>query len=530
MLPLLLALATLASPISADRIRADVKILSSDAFAGRGPGEAGEEKAIAHIAAAFRAAGLAPAGDRGGWYQDVPLVRLDRRAGATMTLTVGGRAVPLALGRDATLALRNGGETRLANAPIVFAGYGVVDPVTGWDAYAGVDMTGKVALLLANDPDFEGGADLGFGGRRMAYPGRFGAKVEAAAKAGAVAVMVIHEDAAASYPFLQVASGDALPAFAPAPLAPSAFKASGWLRGDLAATLLGLDLAEAKRRARDKAFRATPVAGASLSLAGTVKATAVVSHNVVGRLAGASRPDEALVYGAHWDANGTNGPDATGDAIRNGAIDNATGTAELIEIARAFGQGPRPARTIVFAAWTAEEKGLLGAEYYVAHPAHPLATTAAMLNLDPHVVLPAARDIELIGGGRTPLEADLARLAHARGLAVVPEPAQEAGWYYRSDQFAFAKRGVPVVYFRAGRDLVDGGRAKGEAIVAAYNARCYHQPCDRFDPAWRFAGTAREADLAYAIGREIADAATWPAWNSGSEFREVRDASAALRH
>ena len=331
----------------------------------------------------------------------------------------------------------------------------------------------------------------------MAYAGRVGAKFAAAEKAGAAGVLVIHEDAAASYPFLQVASGDALPAMVIAPLGSSTdFRLSGWLRRDVAIDLLahaGLDLDSLKTRARDPKFRAFAMAGATLTAAGDLRATPVTSHNVVGILPGATHPDEYVLYGAHWDANGQNGPVA-GDGIRNGAIDNATGTAELLEVARAFAHGKRPARTIVFAAWTAEEKGLLGSEYYAAHPVYPLARTAAMINLDPHVALPAARDVELVGGGRVSLEADLRRIAGSHGLQVVDEPAIEAGWYFRSDQFSFARRGVPAITFRGGRDLVEGGTAKGAAIVADYNARRYHQPSDQFDPAWTFAGTRAGGD------------------------------------
>ncbi|MDQ6624645.1 MAG: M28 family peptidase, partial [Verrucomicrobiota bacterium] len=396
------AAALAGAPISAEHIKEDVKNLSSDEFLGRGPGETGEEKTIAYLANAFAKAGLKPAGEKGGWYQDVPLVRLDRLPGAKLALKVGGKTMPLELGRDATLALRNPERTEVTDAPLVFAGFGVVNPELGWNAYDGVDMTGKIAVVLANDPDFEAGKDLGFEGRRMAYSGRVGVKFEMATKAGAVGVLVIHEEAAASYPFSQLGSGDALPAVAFAPLNPSPLKFSGWINGEVANDLLKkskLDLATLKTRARDPKFRAFPIAGASISASGDLKATPFVSHNVLAKITGAAQPNQFVLYGAHWDANGQNGPDKTGDAVRNGAVDNATGTSELLEIARAFKNAEPPARTVVFAAWTAEEKGLLGSEYYAAHPLYPLATTAAVINLDPHVVLPAARDIELIGGG-----------------------------------------------------------------------------------------------------------------------------------
>lgn len=521
-----------AAPIAAGRIQADVKVLSSDAFLGRGPGEAGEDRTIAFLAQAFAKAGLEPGGEHGGWYQDVPLVRLDRAPGARLSLKVDGATLPLALGREATLSLRNPGRTDVTDLPLVFAGYGVVDARLGWDAYAGVDMTGKIAVVLANDPDFEAGRDLGFEGRRMAYAGRVGVKFEAAARAGAAGVLVIHEDAAASYPFLQVGSGDALPAFAVQPLSPSSLKLTGWLSRRASIDLLtreGLDLEALKVRARDPKFRAFPLAGASLAASGELKATPFVSHNVLARITGATHPDDYVLYGAHWDANGRNGPDATGDDIRNGAIDNATGTAELLEIARAFRAGKRPARTVIFAAWTSEEKGLLGSEWYAAHPLYPLATTAAVLNLDPHVLLDAARDIELIGSGRTDLETDFARAAAREGLRVDEESTPEAGWYFRSDHFSFARRGVPALAFRAGRDLVVGGRAAGQPIVEAYNARCYHQPCDEFDPRWSFAGPAQEAAVAFDLGQDLANSRRWPDWNAGVPFKALREVSAAAR-
>jgi len=533
LLPLVFAAAAAQAPaISAERIREDVRVLASDEFGGRGPGEEGDRRTVEYLSKSFAAAGLEPAGVDGLWTQPVSLVRLDRRPGATLSLAISGRTMHLTPGENATLALRNVGRTEVTEAPLVFGGYGVVDPARAWDAYEGVDLRGRVVVLLANDPDFEAGRDLGFEGRRMVLAGRIGSKFEAAAKAGALGVLVIHEDAAASYPFLQVGSGDAVPAFVLAPLKPSSLQLSGWLRLDVARDLLagaGLELESLKRRSRAASFRAFTIRDATLSASGELAATEVLSHNVLAKITGASRPDEYVLYGAHWDANGRNGPDAKGDAIRNGAVDNATGTAEVLEIARAFAKGPRPARTLVFAAWTAEEKGLLGAERYAANPIHPLAKTAAVINLDPHVVLPAAHDIELIGGGRTDLELRLAEVAARLGLRVTPEANPEAGWYFRSDHFPFAKRGVPAIAFRAGRDLVDGGTAAGSAIVEPYNARDYHQTSDEFDPRWTFAGTVQEATVAYELGRALANDGSWPGWNPGVEYAALRLASEAER-
>ncbi len=525
--------------ISAERIKADVKTLSSDEFLGRGPGEAGEEKTIAFLSESFKEAGLEPAGENGGWYQDVPLLRLDRQPGASLSLQLGEKKMPLALGSDASLSLRTPGQTTVKDAPLVFAGYGVADPARGWDTYQGVEMKGKIAVILANDPDFEAGRDLGFEGRRMAFAGRSGAKAEAAAKAGAIGLLVVHEEAAASYPFSQIGSGDALPAMVLAPITPTSVQFSSWITIDVATALFektGHTLADLKKRAQDPAFRAFPLAKATASVSGELKATPFNSRNVLAQIKGTERPDEFVLYGAHWDANGKNGPDKSGDGIRNGAVDNATGTAEVLEIARAFKAGKAPARTVVFVGWAAEEKGLLGAEFYAGHPLHPLPKIAAVINLDPHVVLPAARDLELIGGGRTTLEDDFTRIAKDHDLKVTPEPNPEAGWYFRSDHYPFAKRGVPALAFRAGRDLVEGGTAAGQKIVSAFNTNCYHQTCDEFDDAWTFAGTAQEASVAYALGRELADSASLAELEGGERIpasprslrRRTREVSAPL--
>ena len=534
-----LAPAQPASPISAARIGEDVRVLASDAFEGRGPGQPGEARTLEHLISQFKAAGLQPGGPDGSWLQDVPLRVFERRGAPRVTLAgPGSPPQPLVVGRDITLSSQNAGRNRLDGAAIVFVGYGVKVPELGWDSFAGADLRGKVALVLANDPDFEaapGSPAAGrFGGRAMVYPGRFGAKVAAAQAAGAAAVLVIHEDAAASYPWRQVANGDRIPGMAPAPETPRAGPSAiaGWLHREVAIRLLrgaGLDLERLKAAARDPGFRPLPIAKARLSVDFTVVSRPIVSRNVVARLPGRSRPDETVIYGAHWDANGRGAPDARGDDIRNGAVDNATGTAELLEVARAFASGPRPARSLVFIAYTAEEKGLLGSEYYAAHPVYPLERTAAVINLDPHVMLGRARNLELVGGGRTDLEEDLGRAAAAEGLRVTPEPHPEAGWYFRSDHYPFAKRGVPVLSFRIGRDLAAGGLATGTARAEDYNVRRYHQTGDEFDPGWSFEGAAQEARVAWRIGAALASGDRWPGWRPGVEYAAAREPSASAR-
>lgn len=531
LLPLVALTLTAAGPINPDRIKTDVRTLSSDDFAGRGPGEKGEEATITYLAKEMAEAGLAPGGDDGGWFQRVPLVRFDTVPGGTATIRAGAQATVLRDGPDLDINPTNAGVTSLPDAPMVFAGWGAPDPARGWDAFQGVDVKGKVVIMLAGDPDLEGGKDLGFGGRSLAFSGRGGSKAAAAAKAGAIGVLFIHEAAAYSWPYAQAGDSIRVPSFAYAPLKPNALQFSGIVRGPAILPILariGLTLPELKQQARSPDFRAFPLE-ATVSVSATNVATNVVSHNVVGILRGVDRPNEYLLYGAHWDANGHNGPDRSGDTIRNGAIDNATGTAELLEVARAFAEGKRPARSVVFAAWTAEEKGLLGAEYYAQHPLYPLGRTAAVINLDPHVVLPAARNLELIGPGQTDLEDLLVKAAGEQGMRVDAEPSPEAGWYFRSDHFPFVQRGVPALAFRAGRDLKVGGIKAGQRIVGAYNVRCYHQPCDEFKAGWTFAGTAQEALAAYRVGQMVADAEYWPGWLPGSAYAAARQTSEGER-
>jgi len=340
-------------------------------------------------------------------------------------------------------------------------------------------------------------------------------------------VLVIHEDAAASYPFLQVASGDALPAFVLAPLKPSSLQLSGWLRHDVAGELLtaaGLELETLKRRARDPAFRAFAIPDATLSASGELVATEVTSHNVIARLRGASRPDEYVLYGAHWDANGRNGPTRAATPCATARSTNATGTAEVLEIARAFVRGPRPGRTVLFAAWTAEEKGLLGAEHYATNPVYPLARTAAVINLDPHVVLrPRGRRAD-----RRRSHGPRAAAGRGRGE---PRPARHAGAQPRG-RLVLPLRSLPVRGAgRAGDRLPrrtrprrgwHGGRQRDRRAVQRED---YHQTTDEFDPRWTFAGTVQEATVAFELGRSIANDGSWPGWYPGVEYGAVRAAS-----
>lgn len=534
MLPLLLLLtAAAADPappiLSPERIKADVKTLSADDFHGRGPTQIGEEKTLDFLERRFATLGLRPVGDQ-GFRQRVPLLRWTRNR-AAIALTIGGTTQTLTPGVEIAASSRIIGTTAFRDAPVVFVGYGIVAPALGYDPYRGIDVRGKVVVALAGDPDVEAGRDLGFGGRASSPAAR--TKLSEAQQRGAIAFFQIHDTFPSSYPWLQLAKSDAVPGYAlDTGTMPAAFGLRGTLRNDIGVAMLrqgGLDYAAAKRAAQAATFRGVALKGVTLTAETEVAMDRVVSHNIVGVLPGTDPAAGSILYGAHWDAYGENAFDPPADRIRNGAVDNGTGTATLLEIGRAFAGAKRPRRTVVFALWTAEEKGLLGASWYAEHPALPLATTAAQFNLDPHVVLGRTRDLELIGVGRTPLEADLTRVAAAQGLKIVPEENTEAGWYYRSDHYALAQKGVPGVYFRAGRDLVRGGVAAGERERARYNAQCYHQTCDEYDARWDLTGAAQEGSVAYALGREVAEGRGWPGWNRTEAFAAERAKTADQR-
>ncbi len=519
------------------KLSAHVKTLASDEFEGRAPASAGEQKTVAYIVEQMKAAGLEPGGDlKNGaraWTQDVPLAQFNTDGPVNVTLSAASTKRNLAQGKDIAVraAATNIDRVQFKDAPLVFLGYGVTAPERKWDDYQGVDMRGKIGIVLVNDPDFESNSGL-FGGKAMTYYGRWTYKYEEGARHNALGILIVHETAPASYGWATVENSNTNAIFDILRTKPrdTHVDLEAWIQRDVAANLLkqaGLDYEQLKKQAQSSSFRAVPLKGVTLSADYKVKRETVVSKNVVGRIAGKTHPEQTLLYTAHWDHLGVGKPDDTGDKIFNGAVDNATGIAAVLELARLFGSEPKPARSVVFLAVTAEEKGLLGSEYYAAHPLYPLETTVADLNMDALGTFGKARDFTTFGPNTVVDEVTAA--GAKRGLTNAPDPRPEAGSFFRSDHFPMSKVGVPAVSFKSGDDLVNGGKKRGVALREEYNAKKYHQPKDEWSESLDFTGLADDVSLLYEVGRSLADSNRWPEWKPGSEFKAERDKSAGMR-
>ncbi|MFL6730375.1 MAG: M28 family metallopeptidase [Sphingomicrobium sp.] len=523
---------------SPQRLAQHVKTLGSDAFEGRGPATAGETKTVAYLTRQFAAAGLQPGGDLVGgkrqWTQAVPLLKSEWPAPPQSSMTIAGRTVPLTQGEQIAIRAPTNGAKAIdfAGAPLVFVGYGVKAPERNWDDFKGQDLRGKVMVVLVNDPDFEGG-EGDFGGKAMTYYGRWTYKYEEGARQGARGVLVIHETAPASYGWATVKNSNTIANFDIVRKNPAAEHPllEGWIQRDLAAQLFaasGSSFEAMKAAAKRKDFQPVPLK-ATLDVHGQADTSTITSHNVLGIVKGSKYPDETVIYTAHWDHLGIGQPDATGDRIYNGAIDNGTGIAQLIEQGRAFARGPRPQRSVVFIAVTAEEKGLLGSEYYAANPIYPAAKTAGVINTDVLGVLGPARDFTVRGNQKFGLLDMLVDEAAKRGRRYTPDPHPETGGFFRSDHFTMAKVGIPALSFGPGQDLVNGGVPRAEAWSKMYTEKMYHQPADEYSPDWDFTGMAQDAELLHGVGLRLANSRDWPEWSAESEFRAAREATAAER-
>ncbi|MFZ9363010.1 MAG: M28 family metallopeptidase [Arenimonas sp.] len=523
----------------AQRLSQHVKTLSSDAFEGRGPNTAGEEKTVAYLIEQFKAAGLQPGGDsKNGkrlWTQAVPLGRFEIKGPVVASVSLGGKAKPLQQGNEIAIRAAMNGQTSVAikDAPLVFVGYGVKAPERNWDDFKGVDLKGKIAVVLINDPDFETGQGA-FGGKAMTYYGRWTYKFEEMARQGAIGTMIVHETAPASYGWPTVKNSNTNVMFDIVRQEPQKSHAQleSWIQRDTAVAWFkqaGLNFDTLKKQAQTPGFKPVTLKGVTFTADYAVDAQTIVSQNVVARLEGSKNPKHTVIYSGHWDHLGVGAPDAKGDTIYNGAVDNGTGIAGMIELARAYGKAPKTHRSVVFLAVTAEEKGLLGSEYYAANPVFPLGKTVAMINMDALSPGGKARNFSISGNAKLELLDRLVATAAKWNVAYSPDPKPEAGHFFRSDHFPMAKRGVPAISFGSGDDLLVGGKTAGDQEEADYTKLRYHQPADEWQAGWSFEGMSRDLEILYALGRDLANSNDWPNWAVDSEFRGARDRSASER-
>jgi Zn-dependent M28 family amino/carboxypeptidase len=527
--------------IDATQLSGIVKVLASDEFEGRAPGTPGEEKTVAYLVDRFQALGLEPGGENSGWTQTVPLIRTQVRQPANLEFNVGGEQHALEQANDIAIeTTRPQEKISIREAPVVFVGFGASAPERQWDDFGEIDLTGKVAVFLVNDPDFAAGPDEAvaglFGNRRMTYYGRWMYKFEEAERRGALAALVIHEDKAAGYGW-SVASSAPGENYSIVRAEGSAKPVTlqGWLHGDAAARLFagaGFDLQEQRTLARSPEFQAFELEGVTFSAELDVTVEHIESQNVLAILPGTTHADETLMVSSHWDAYGLGEPDAQGRTVRPGANDDALGTAGVLELARVLKAGAPMERSVVFAVWTAEESGLLGSAAYAADPVYPLEKTAANFTLDILQTAGPARDVILVGEGQSDLQGDLERAAALQGRVVTPENLPENGLFFRADHFSLARGGVPVLLIMGiagGSDLVEGGRAAGDAWIAEYIGNCYHQTCDEWSADWDLRGAVMDVELFHTIVRDLGDSRRWPQWKPSSEFRAIRAKSDAVR-
>jgi len=521
--------------ISTEDFAAHVRILSSDAFEGRAPGSTGEQRTVDYLRAQFERLGL-KAGNGDSYFQTVPMVEttLDPALSGA-TVHAGGATKALHLGKDAVIGTRTGQtEVSINASPLVFVGYGVNAPEQGWNDYAGVDVKGKTVVVLVNDPGFHAGDERLFEGRRMTYYGRWTYKFEEAARQGAAAAIIVHDAPGAGYGWDVVQSSWSgaqfdLPAKDdPEPRLP----AQGWMSGDAATSLFaaaGLDLDAQRAAAGRRGFKAVALGAATIDLKLGSRIARSQSRNVLALLPGSKHPNEAIVYTAHWDHLGTH-PGEPGDNVYNGAVDNATGVAGVLEIAEKFAvENPKPERSVLFLLVTLEESGLLGSKYYAAHPIVPLADTVAVVNLDALPIVGPTRDLVVVGLGNSELDDVLRPLAAAQGRALTAESAPEKGQFFRSDHFSFAKAGVPALYAKGGVDHIEKSRDYGLSVLDDYTAKRYHKPGDEFDPNWDLRGVVQDLEALYSVGETLATGRAWPNYRQGNAFRPVREASRKAR-
>ena len=518
-----------ADGITAALLAKHIKVLASDEFQGRRPFTTGEEKATNYLASEFKKLGLQP-GPNGSYFQAVPLVEITGKPDPTATVAGNGKTLTLNYRTDYMVLTEQEKPTvEIKNSPLVFAGYGVVAPEYKWDDYAGLDVKGKIVVVLINDPGNAGNDTTLFKGKAMTYYGRWGYKYEEAARHGASGILIIHDTKPASYPWTVVQSSNGGAKLHPQTPDHGASKVAieGWLALDAAKRLFaaaGQNYDEAYAAANKPGFRGKAL-GLNLSTTLHNTITRKTSKNVVAVLPGTTRPKDYIIYSAHWDHLGI-GPAIAGDSIYNGALDNASGCAGLLAIANGFMQAKeKPARSIVFLAVTGEEQGLLGSNYYAQHPLFPVANTVANINMDELLAFGPMRDVTITGYGQSELDDYARTAAKEQNRYVIPYQHPETGSFYRSDHFSFAKVGIPALYASGSFESRLHGKAFAETQRKDFEEKSYHQPSDQYDPKWDLRGAEQDARLLFRIGQKLASETTFPQWKPGSEFKATREKS-----
>ena len=502
--------------------------LASDEFQGRRPFTEGEKITTAFLETEFKNLGLEP-GNGDSYYQDVPMVSIVSKSAETMELKNSSSTVSLKGFEDFVIwTQRTDSLVEIKDAEVVFAGFGIVAPEYGWNDYAGLDVKGKIVVVLVNDPGFGTEDASFFKGNTMTYYGRWTYKYEEAARQGALGCLIVHNTIPAGYGFNVVQGKHHQPILYLDDRGKENYKLGfeGWLTLPSAKKLFelaGKNDSELLAAARKQGFQGESL-GVNLTASIQVEAEYNVSQNVVAKLTGKTKPEEYIIYTAHWDHFGIGKPDETGDSIYNGALDNASGTAALLALAKAFATDQTPDRSVIFLAVTAEEQGLWGSAYYAENPIYPLEKTVANINMDGINPYGKMKDVSIIGVGQSEMEDLLNVELEKLGRYSAPEPNPVAGYYFRSDHFNFAKVGVPALYFGTGIDHFEKGKEYGKSLQDEYVAVYYHKPSDEYDPSrWNLDGAVDDVQVLYNVGKSLANSDKWPGWKEGSEFKAVRD-------
>lgn len=499
-------------------LKQHTKILASDEFEGRSPTTVGEQKTLDYLTGEFKKLGYQP-GNQGSYLQPVEL--LEMTASPDMTMSIGKDTFTYKEGMIASTKHEQS-QVKLSDSDVVFVGFGVNAPEYGWNDYQDLDVKGKTVVILVNDPGFENPASGKFEGKTMTYYGRWTYKYEEASRQGAAAAIIIHETRPASYGWSVVANSWSGPQYSLVSANGNADRVAveGWLSADAARQVFssaGLNFAEQKAKALAGPYHQPLNVKASVTINSKMQKS--ISHNVIATLPGSETPAEHIIYSAHWDHLGKDESKA-GDQIYNGAHDNATGTASALAIAKAFSElKVAPQRSVTLLIVTAEEQGLLGSQYYASHPVIPLSKTVANINMDAMNVLGRTKDVSVVGLGKSELEVYLAKAAKRQGRVLKMEDRPQAGYYYRSDHFSFAKQGVPALYAKGGNEPLNEQTATYRKRAKVLVSGCYHQVCDQFRENWDFSGVREDSQMLFEVGYDLAQSGAWPKWNAQSEFQ-----------